>query len=37
VARTLADLDGEHELVGEGHVATALALRVRLRIDGRGR
>lgn len=37
VARTLADLDGEHELVSDAHVATALALRVRLRVDGRGR
>lgn len=33
VARTVADLDGDHEVVGEGHVALALQLRVSLRIS----
>lgn len=35
VARTIADLDGEHELVLEQHVVTALQLRVRLRVSSR--
>lgn len=37
VARTLADLDGEHELVTEEQVAMALRMRVRLGVTSRGR
>ena len=36
VARTLADLDGDHEQVLDGHVAAALQMRVRLRVSSRG-
>lgn len=36
VARTLADLDGEHELVLDDHVVVALQMRVRLRVSSRG-
>lgn len=36
VARTLADLDGSDELVGDHHVAMALNLRVRLRVSSQG-
>jgi magnesium chelatase family protein len=36
VARTLADLRGDDELVGEENVALALQLRVRLRVSSRG-
>jgi len=36
VARTLADLTGEHEEVLDEHVAAALQMRVRLRVSSRG-
>ncbi len=36
VARTLADLDGEHDLVLDDHVVMALQMRVRLRVSSRG-
>ena len=35
VARTIADLAGEHDLVGVEHVAMAMQLRVRLRVSSR--
>lgn len=35
VARTIADLDGDNDVVGERHVAFALQLRVRLRSSSR--
>ena len=37
VARTIADLAGDHELVLDEHVVLALQLRVRLGIGSRGR
>ena len=37
VARTLADLDGEHELVLEQHVVMATQMRVRLGVTSRER
>ncbi len=37
VARTIADLDGDGELVLEEHVALALQMRVRLRVSSRDR
>jgi len=37
VARTLADLDGEHELVLEEHVVMAMHMRVRLGVTSRER
>ncbi|MEO5900987.1 MAG: YifB family Mg chelatase-like AAA ATPase [Ilumatobacteraceae bacterium] len=37
VARTIADLDGDVELVEEAHVAAALQLRVRLSVSSRER
>ena len=37
VARTLADLDGDVDVVQEHHVAVAIQLRVSLRITSRGR
>ena len=37
VARTIADLEGEAELVEEHHVVTALQLRVRLGVSSRER
>jgi magnesium chelatase family protein len=36
VARTLADLEGEHEVVLDDHVVMALQMRVRLRVSSRG-
>ena len=36
VARTIADLAGEHDLVSVEHVALAMQLRVRLRVSSRG-
>jgi magnesium chelatase family protein len=35
VARTIADLDGEHEVVRDTHVALALQLRVSLKVSTR--
>ena len=35
VARTIADLDGDHDVVGAQHIALALQLRVRLRDSTR--
>lgn len=35
VARTIADLDGEHEVVRDSHVALALQLRVSLKVSTR--
>jgi len=37
VARTLADLEGDSELVGEAHVVMAMQLRVRLSVSSRVR
>ena len=37
VARTIADLQGEHELVLDEHVLMALSLRVRLSVSSRER
>jgi magnesium chelatase family protein len=37
VARTIADLDGDLELVEEQHVTLAVQMRVSLRISSRGR
>jgi magnesium chelatase family protein len=37
VARTIADLDGAGDEVLEGHIATALQLRVSLRVSRRER